>query len=188
MNDLLFIHRIASICDYFYPGEGSYYDYQWKYLNKPLDENNLKSIKPNSIIFAALFHLDRMPHIFNNINVPFIIISAESDHTIPYLNYSNKNELCKTILDNDNLIRWYSINVDYDHPKLIHIPIGLPKHVPFIIDNNHIGWTLNNNQNMMDSVNDNLHSSWTKFKQNIVDKDKNLLYCKMTISNTDYVP
>lgn len=184
MNDLLFIHKISSICDYIFPGEGEYYDKQWGHTNKPLKKKNLHLVKPYSIIFAALYHLDLMPDFFNNINVPFIIISAESDHSVPYINYSNKNELCKTILNNDNLIRWYSINVDYIHPKLIHIPLGLPKHVP-IFNSDHMGWRLNTDEKMMESVTNNLNISFLKSKENLVNKDKNLLFFKMTIINND---
>ena len=186
MNDLLFIHKIASICDYVYPGIGVYYNSQWRHSNKKFDHQNLHLVKPYSIIFAALYHLDRMPDVFNNIKVPFIIISAESDFTVPYINYSNKNELCKTILDNENLIRWYSINVDYNHPKLIPIPIGIPKHIPYYF-NGHMGWSLNTDEKMMESVTNNLNFLSLKSKENFVNKEKNLLFCKMTISNTDNV-
>ena len=36
-KDLLFVHKIALSCDYFWPAYGERYDNQFKHLNRGLD-------------------------------------------------------------------------------------------------------------------------------------------------------
>ena len=59
------------------------------------------------------------------------------DYSVPYLDTKKKSEeyvdLILKLLENENLIKWYSVNVDYKHPKLECLPLGLAKHVPTLI-------------------------------------------------------
>lgn len=182
MSDYYFIHQIAMIADYYYPPGGVKYDNQWQHLNKPFIHEIIPTMKPNSIIFADTLWLDRF-EIFNDIQVPFILITAEADVTIPYNNYSKQIQCCYSVLNNPLLVKWFSINVDYSHPKLIPIPIGLPKHIPYIVNKinepAYMGWVINFQINQVSKF------IATKNKT-IRDKKHLLLYTRMTVQNSDY--
>jgi hypothetical protein len=183
MNDHLFIHRIAMIADYYYPPGGVKYENQWMHFNRPFVDDIIPFMKPNSIIFADTLWLDRF-ELFNKIQVPFILISAEADVTIPYNNYHKQIDCCYSVLNNPLLVKWFSINVDYNHPKLIPIPIGLPKHIPFIVNKGtvYMGWVVSY---MMNEVSDAISKLCINIEENLVRKDKKLLYTRMTVENSD---
>lgn len=183
MNDHLFIHRIAMIADYYYPPGGVKYENQWMHFNRPFVDEIIPFMKPNSIIFADTLWLDRF-ELFNKIQVPFILISAEADVTIPYNNYHKQIDCCYSVLNNPLLVKWFSINVDYNHPKLIPIPIGLPKHIPYIVNqgSGYMGWIVSY---MMNQVSDEISKLHVNIEENLVKKDKKLLYTRMTVENSD---
>jgi len=184
MSDFLFIHRIAMIADYYYPPGGVKYESQWMHLNKPFVDEIIPFMKPNSIIFADTLWLDRF-ELFNKITVPFILITAEADVTIPYNNFHKKIDCCYSVLDNSLLVKWYSINVDFAHPKLIPIPIGLPKHIPFIVneESHYMGWVISFRINQVSEA---ISQKKINIQQNLFRKDKkNLLYTRMTVENSD---
>jgi len=52
-----------------------------------------------------------------NIDFDFYLITHNSDYDI------NNNHL--SILNKQNLIKWYAQNINFEHPKLFPIPIGL---------------------------------------------------------------
>lgn len=176
----LFIHEIAEkITDSFYPPGGDRYDKQWKHLNKPFAFDNTK---PNSIIFADTLMLYNFGNEFTKLNVPFILVSAECDYTIPYRSYIDKDYSAYDILDNPNLICWFSINLDYNHPKLKPIPIGLPKHIPFLFkDDKMMIWSL---EFSIQKVKEYL-TKYTENKiENFLRKNKGLIYSRMTTLNS----
>jgi hypothetical protein len=183
MPDYLFIHRIAMIADYYYPPGGVKYESQWSHLNKAFTDEVIPFMKPNSIIFADTLWLDRF-ELFNKIQVPFILITAEADVTIPYNNYHKKIDCCYSVLDNPLLVKWFSINVDDYHPKLVPIPIGLPKHIPFIVKDSspYMGWVI---PFTIHKVSDFLSSKGIHIKDNICKTSKKLLYSRMTLENSD---
>jgi hypothetical protein len=183
MTDYLFIHRIAMIADYYYPPGGVKYESQWMHCNRPFTDDIIPSMKPNSIIFADTLWLDRF-ELFNKIQVPFILITAEADVTIPYNNYHKKIDCCYSVLDNPLLVKWFSINVDFSHPKLIPIPIGLPKHIPFIVNegSGYMGWVVSF---MINQVSDVISKRDIDVQKNLVRNDKKLLYTRMTVENSD---
>jgi hypothetical protein len=183
MTDYLFIHRIAMIADYYYPPGGVKYESQWMHLNRPFTDDIIPFMKPNSIIFADTLWLDRF-ELFNKIQVPFILVTAEADVTIPYNNYHKQIDCCYSVLDNPLLVKWFSINVDFSHPKLIPIPIGLPKHIPFIVNkgSGYMGWVVSF---MIDQVSDVISKRDIDIQKNLVKKDKKLLYTRMTVENSD---
>ena len=183
MSDYLFIHRIAMIADYYYPPGGVKYESQWANFNRPFVDEIIPYMKPNSIIFADTLWLDRF-ELFNKIQVPFILITAEADVTIPYNNFHKQIDCCYSVLDNPLLVKWFSINVDFNHPKLIPIPIGLPKHIPFIVTegSQYMGWVVSF---MINQVSEEISKKNIDMKQNLVKNEKKLLYTKMTIENSD---
>jgi hypothetical protein len=182
-NDLLFTHKIALICDYFWPVTGDRYEKQFKHLNKGLSDFSL--VKPYSIIYADSSLLGCFNN-FNSISVPFILVSAESDYSIPFIDTKNKYLGNFVLLENKNLIRWYSTNVDLIHPKLSCIPIGLPKHVPFM-HQSYMGWNTSSRINDVDNfINNFIYIP--SLKENVLNRNNNdyreLLYFKMTIGNS----
>jgi hypothetical protein len=176
----LFLHEIArTISDAYYPPGGDRYDKQWKHLDKPFVFENTK---PNSIIFADTLMLFNFANEFVKLNVPFTLVSAECDYTIPYRSYFDKDYSAYNILDNPKLICWFSINVDYSHPKLKPIPIGLPKHIPFLMkEHKMMLWSVDFS---IEEVRKFL-SPYTENKvSNIIRKNKDLIYSRMTTSNS----
>jgi len=74
----------------------------------------------NSAISDFLFYLP-------NINYKFILVSGDSDTTVPCEIFANKNDFNKFI-NSEKLIHWFSQNCVIDHPKVTKIPIGLDYH------------------------------------------------------------
>ncbi len=93
------------------------------YADFVIDETNTAffpdNIAPGSVIFLRA---DYLSHFFNEIHplitVPYILISQNSDDSIP--------GTFAHFLDDDNIIAWFGQNVeDFVHPKLHLIPIGI---------------------------------------------------------------
>ena len=63
----------------------------------------------------------------SDIKFKFILVSGDSDSTIPYDVFINQEEFIKFI-QSDNVIHWYSQNCIIEHPKITRIPIGLDYH------------------------------------------------------------
>lgn len=187
-HDLLFISKIASNCDYFWPTHGERYEKHWKQFNKGLVD--FSTIKPNSIIYADLILLLDF-YVFNDIKVPFILVSADHDVSVPFMNSRNKNTKLLSLLDNPCLIKWYSINVDFIHPKLEIIPIGIAKHVPMLIDyknveylkESYMGWNVNPSTKDVEYFFHNFVNI-SSVKDNFRRVDKQMLYCRMTVGNS----
>jgi len=55
-------------------------------------------------------------HLFRN---PFVLVTHNSDQNIDNTPAVNR------ILNDANVVRWYAQNVNYDHPKLCVLPIGI---------------------------------------------------------------
>ena len=186
--DLLFISKIASISDYFWPPHGERYNRQWSQLNKGLYD--FSQIKPNSIIYADLMLLNEF-NVLNDIKVPFILLSSDSDASVPFIDSKTKSNNLLSLLENPNLIKWYSVNVDYKHPKLECLPIGLAKHVPTLMEENtipllnesYMGWNVVSSP---DDVEYFFHNfiNMSSIKDNFRRLDKKMLYCRMTIGNS----
>ena len=88
-KDLLFIQKIISNSDYFWPPSGERYERQFSCFKRGLF--NFENVKPNSIIHADLIGL-RDFYLFNKIKVPFILISSEMDYSVQYLDTKKKSE------------------------------------------------------------------------------------------------
>lgn len=180
-NDLLFLYNLASSCDYIWPAYGERYERQWKHLNKGLID--FSSIKPYSTIYADLTLIYQF-NVFYDIDVPFILVSGEHDYSVPFINYNNMYFDNIKLLENRNLIKWFSINIDFNHPKLINIPIGLPKHIPLVITEptqTFIGWSVSSN---IQSVDEYIKCMYNSYYNNFQEKSKKLLYGRMTVLNS----
>lgn len=63
----------------------------------------------------------------SDIKYRFILVSGDSDTTVPYDIFISNEEFIKFI-ECDKLIHWYSQNCVIEHPKITRIPIGLDYH------------------------------------------------------------
>lgn len=64
---------------------------------------------------------------WNNFNpqIPVVIITSVSDFSPTYVKNWRK------ILEHPNLIRWYALHCDINHPKIVHMPLGIDYNAGF---------------------------------------------------------
>lgn len=170
-----YIDLLNSICDFYYP-EGDGDD---GFLKCPLLKDK-SQVFPNAIIYASNYYNFKYT-IFTEINVPFILITGKTDYIIPYFEFDKPNNIGFKILQNPNLIAWYGNNTDSIHPKLITVPLGLPRCIPWI-ESNYVAWYRNYcHFHVIEGL-----RHLPKDKEAFKIPKKHLLYCKMTISNSDH--
>ena len=97
----------------------------------------------NNVIFirtGSNNNVDDLNKFANNLNKltkPCILVTSDGDRPIP----SSYNEnTCNRILNNSNIIKWYTQNYDKSivHPKLNYYPIGFDLHTESWLINNSI--------------------------------------------------
>jgi|688.fasta_scaffold207288_2 hypothetical protein len=150
------------------------------------------NLKPGSIIFTDNHYMPSFFKHFEHIHIPFFLVSANSDRSCPYYKSTEK---CETILNNPNLIKWFSVNVAINHPKLIPIPIGIPRTIPKIYENGngiekYMGWDASVKINDVKNLLVNTISTEVKdfneiIKQNFLKHKPEFLYSRMTLENSD---
>ena len=86
--------------------------------NSYLDSDVINNINNSNIFFLKPDYVKFFKEkILNIIKKPFKLVTHCSDIEI--------DSSHKDILDNKLLLKWFAQNVNYDHPKLISIPIGI---------------------------------------------------------------
>ena len=94
---------------------------------KQLLNYDFSKIEKNSTIYICSSVINEfIEKIFNNIHVPFILVTGDSDRTIP--DDVLQGDKFINFIENDKIIHWFSQNCIGDHPKLSSIPIGLDYH------------------------------------------------------------
>ena len=58
---------------------------------------------------------------------------------IPYIREPDRDYSADLLLNDENLICWYGVNKQLDHPKIRSIPIGISRSLPDVVQNNNIG-------------------------------------------------
>ena len=172
---------MMNICNYMINAE---HPYNSLYENK-LPELDLSKIKNNDIIYMYLkkdilyhFILNTLPHI----TVNFKLITGLSDDTAPYSSDYDKNEHYETLLNNIYLTRWYAVNKDCDHPKIVAIPIGTVKSLPISSGIKYLAWYSNRtNRHIMTNYLDNIKETPFQLMRN---KEK-LIYISYSTPNTE---
>lgn len=159
MLDYINVNRYEDICDLsIVPGEGKYFTPVF--------------LHRSAIIFCKTDFID---YLFDNIrNSPhkYILVTNYSDYPINEERFKKKPDCIK---------KWFAINVDYSHPDLISVPLGLyssegyTKNVFFRFD---INWFVNNRDRLYKKEKDlnNVYCNWnpTNAERNsIIDKLKN---------------
>jgi len=93
-------------------------------INYNKDINNQKN---GSVIYVCNTAIRTFLNNIADINYRFILVSGDSDTTVPYDIFTSQEEFIRFI-ECDKLIHWYSQNCVIDHPKITRIPIGLDYH------------------------------------------------------------
>ena len=83
-------------------------------------------IKDGTVVYLHTTAIRQFIDIIPRIQAKFILVSGDSDLSIPgdHLSEDNFNKF----IENDNIIHWFSQNAVKDHPKLTKIPIGVDYH------------------------------------------------------------
>jgi hypothetical protein len=88
----------------------------------------LNNHKDNVVIYVCNTAIkDFINNHIQYIKCDFVLVSGDSDTTVPYDIFSSREEFIQFI-KNEKLIHWYSQNCIIDHSKLTRIPIGLDYH------------------------------------------------------------
>jgi hypothetical protein len=94
--------------------------------DKPFDPKN---VKPQDIIFLKTdYEVRFFETLHPKITVPYILITHNSDLSPIYLMANDHDWLghdMSRYLDDPKLIVWFAQNIDYVHPKLQPLPIGI---------------------------------------------------------------
>jgi len=89
----------------------------------------------------------------NSIKNKFILVSGDSDCTVPNELFPN-NDLFLNFINNSKIIHWYAQNCVLEHPKLSKIPIGLDYHT---MSDKNTNWgeqiSPNEQENMLNYIN-----------------------------------
>jgi len=126
--------------------------------DKHININNIVSLFPNPrIVFFYSHQINKLANIIQFFMNPVILISHNSDENIVESGESLK------ILETPNVIKWYSQNICFYHPKLLLAPIGLANSMwahgnLSIFDNSLFINTLHQKTNRI-SFNFNLHTN-----------------------------
>ena len=78
-------------------------------------------------LYVCNYAIPYFSTVINKINNKFILVSGDSDCTVPDELFKNNNEF-HNFINNEKIIHWYSQNCILDHKKLSRIPIGLDYH------------------------------------------------------------
>ena len=73
------------------------------------------------VIFCYGHNINMISTVIDAFVNPFVMITHNSDQNV------NDSPVTNNILNNKNLVRWYAQNVNYRHPKLFFVQIGIAK-------------------------------------------------------------
>lgn len=87
----------------------------------------LKDIKENATVYVCNTAISFFSGIINDIQNKFILVSGDSDTSVPTEIFSNNADFDRFI-NNEHLIHWFAQNCVVQHPKITHLPIGMDYH------------------------------------------------------------
>jgi len=88
---------------------------------------NFNHLYDKASIYVCNYAIPYFSTVINHINNRFILVSGDSDCTIPF-DLFKTNEDFEHFINNEKIIHWYSQNCVINHPKMSKIPIGLDYH------------------------------------------------------------
>jgi hypothetical protein len=114
---------LMKICDYFSNDIYSSIHFMKDY--PPL--NKIEKIR-NPVIYVCNRAIRNFVDIIlPTIHFKFVLVSGDSDDTMPFDIFYTDNEF-NNFINNDKIIHWFSQNTNIIHPKITIIPIGLDYH------------------------------------------------------------
>lgn len=82
----------------------------------------------NSVLYIASSAIPFfVKNVFNSIENKIIIVTGDSDCTVPFDMFSSNEEFIKFI-ESDKILHWFAQNCIIKHSKITQIPIGLDYH------------------------------------------------------------
>lgn len=125
-NEIITGERIQDCADIFvgFEQDFQYNPFIYQIKNKHVHFHEFNKYYPSQydnprVIFCYGHNILHFSLIMSTFKNPFVLITHNSDENI-----INK-ETVNTILEHPLLIRWYGQNIDYLHPKLRFLPIGI---------------------------------------------------------------
>jgi hypothetical protein len=89
---------------------------------------DITKIKKNDIVYICNSSIQYFYiHQFKHINVPFILVSGDSDEITPFEVLTTQQ--FEDFINSDNVLHWFATNCFLTHPKMTRIPYGLNYHV-----------------------------------------------------------
>jgi len=97
-------------------------------INQIINYNKSITFQENgTVIYVCNSAIRSFMNNISDIKYKFILVSGDSDTTVPYDIFLSEEEF-KIFINSDNIIHWYSQNCIVEHPKITKIPIGLDYH------------------------------------------------------------
>jgi hypothetical protein len=122
--------NFINMSDFIFPGGVIDTDVQEFDVNKMFD---------GCIVYLCYTSVHYFVEQLQNVTHTFKVISGYSDYTVPNISDKSSDNISYNILSNEYLISWHAINiVDDSHPKLYHIPLGIPRHIPCLITDSEV--------------------------------------------------
>jgi hypothetical protein len=100
-------------------------------------KNEIFEISNEKIIYVKTDIIYTFSKIINHIPNNFVLVTGDSDYTIPNDIFPNLQEFIHFI-ENKKIIKWYVQNSIYKHDKIINLPIGMDYH--FLNNNDNFWW------------------------------------------------
>jgi len=100
-------------------------------------KNEIFEISNEKIIYVKTDIIYAFSKIINNIPHNFVLVTGDSDYTIPNDIFPNLKEFIDFI-ENKKIKKWYVQNSIYKHDKIINLPIGLDYHT--LYNNTNYWW------------------------------------------------
>ncbi len=96
------------------------------YMTNKID-NKIYDNSSGKIIYVKTDIIYTFSKLINHIPNNFILVTGDSDHTLPNDNFPDLQTFLNFI-ENKKIIKWYAQNCIYKHEKLVNLPIGLDYH------------------------------------------------------------
>jgi len=121
--------------------------------NNQLLNYNFNEVFEGCTIYICNYAISHFATVMNSIKNKFILVSGDSDCTVPNELFPN-NDLFLNFINNSKIIHWYAQNCVLEHPKLSKIPIGLDYHT---MSDKNTNWgeqiSPNEQENMLNYIN-----------------------------------
>jgi hypothetical protein len=88
---------------------------------------HLSTLRQNDLLYVASDFIYEFSKRLPEISVSFVLVTGDSDYTIPFDLFPNQDTF-HTFIENKKILKWFVQNCVYVHEKIILMPIGLDYH------------------------------------------------------------